>query len=75
MLYGKWKVGAAYRSGDATIALLGFASKRFALSYSYDITVSKLTNATGGSHEFALGLYLGKMQEKRNSISWLKDLF
>lgn len=75
MLYGKWKVGAAYRSGDAMIALLGFTSKRFALSYSYDLTVSKLTNATGGSHEFAFALYLGNMQEKRNSISWLKDLF
>ncbi len=75
ILYDNWKIGAAYRSGDAVIALLGFTSKRFTFSYSYDITVSKLTNATGGSHEFTLALYWGKMQEKRNSISWLKDLF
>ncbi len=75
VLLGHFKIGAAYRNSDALIGLLGYASKRFAVSYSYDYTVSKLTNATGGSHEFAFAVFLGSMQEKRSSISWLKDLF
>ncbi len=48
-------VGAWYRHAfenpDAVIALLGFMTQKFKVGYSYDYTVSRLTNATGGAHE------------------------
>lgn len=74
-LHGKWKIGAAYRNNDSFIGLLGFVTNAFAVSYSYDYTVSRLTNATAGSHEITLAYYFGKMQEKRASIPWMKNLF
>lgn len=39
---------------DAAIALLGFEHRQYKIGYTYDYTVSKLTNATGGSHEVSL---------------------
>ncbi|MCX7697366.1 MAG: type IX secretion system membrane protein PorP/SprF [Bacteroidales bacterium] len=41
---------------DAVILLIGFLNPSFRVGYSYDLTVSKLTNATGGAHEFSLTL-------------------
>ncbi|MEI6747733.1 MAG: type IX secretion system membrane protein PorP/SprF [Bacteroidales bacterium] len=40
-----------FENPDAIIALLGFQHAQFKVGYSYDYTVSKLTNATGGAHE------------------------
>jgi len=42
-------------NADAIIALLGFQYKQLKFGYSYDITISKLQNATGGAHEISLG--------------------
>lgn len=42
-------------NADAIIALLGFQYKNLKFGYSYDITVSKLQNASGGAHEISLG--------------------
>jgi len=39
---------------DAAIALLGFEYENLKLGYSYDYTLSRLTNATGGAHEISL---------------------
>lgn len=75
ILHGKWKIGASYRDRDSYIGLFGFVTRSFAISYSYDYTISRLTNATAGSHEIALAYYFGKMQEKRASIPWMKELF
>jgi type IX secretion system PorP/SprF family membrane protein len=46
-------IGAFYRNRDALIAVLGFERKFFAIRYSYDITISPLTNATAGAHELS----------------------
>lgn len=46
--------GLWYRNEDAFIVLVGIQSTNFRFGYSYDVTVSKLSNATAGSHELSL---------------------
>lgn len=46
--------GVWYRNKDAFITLIGFQTKNFRFGYSYDVTVSKLTAATAGSHEISV---------------------
>jgi len=52
-------IGTWYRhdvtNGDAVIVLLGFQHENLKFGYSYDITISKLQNATGGAHEISVG--------------------
>jgi type IX secretion system PorP/SprF family membrane protein len=50
--------GLWYRNVDAFILLVGLQKGAFKIGYSYDITVSKLTNASAGSHELSLGIQL-----------------
>lgn len=54
--YGAIIGGLWYRSNDSFIALVGLHKGMFKFGYSYDITVSRLTNATAGSHELSVGL-------------------
>jgi len=50
--------GLWYRNNDAMIVLVGIDDKRYKLGYSYDVTVSGLSGASGGSHELSLTLLL-----------------
>ncbi len=48
---------SGYMSNDAFVFIFGVKFDQFDIGYSYDMTVSELGPATGGSHEIAL-LYL-----------------
>lgn len=56
--------GLWYRSNDAMILLLGIDATRYKLGYSYDITLSKLGNVSGGAHELSF-VYRLPCREKR----------
>lgn len=62
---GPFVGGIWYRSNDSFIALVGIQKGIFRLGYSYDITISRLTNATAGSHEVSLGLQFGCRQPRK----------
>jgi type IX secretion system PorP/SprF family membrane protein len=57
--------GLWYRNSDSFIALIGFQTGILKFGYSYDITVSKLTNTTAGSHEISLGLQFDCKPKRR----------
>jgi len=56
--------GAYYRFNESNTDALAFQAGarfwHFQAGYSYDLTVSKLTNATGGSHEVFLNYFFEK---------------
>lgn len=69
--------GAWYRCNienpDAVILMLGLQYNNFQIGYSYDITVSKLANVTGGAHEVSLSYKFenwgnNKSRTKRHAI-------
>lgn len=54
-------IGASYRTGDALIGIVEYqANQRFRIGYSFDMTVSKLSKYTAGSHEIMIGYDFGK---------------
>jgi len=67
MYYSKGPImgGLWYRNSDAFIALIGFQTGIMKFGYSYDITVSNLTNTTAGSHEISVGLLFDCKPRKR----------
>lgn len=52
--YSCMRAGIGVRKGDAIILLFGVQGERISASYSYDITTSSLSTASGGSHEISL---------------------
>jgi type IX secretion system PorP/SprF family membrane protein len=52
------KFGVGFRTGfdnpDSFISMIGYQNSRISVGYSYDVTISRLANATGGSHEISL---------------------
>jgi type IX secretion system PorP/SprF family membrane protein len=50
--------GLWYRNKDAFIILVGLQQGLFKFGYSYDVTISRLTNATAGAHEISFALQL-----------------
>jgi len=45
-----------FKNSDAVVLMVGVQASMFKIGYSYDLTVSKLTNATGGAHEVSFAL-------------------
>lgn len=68
-------VGLWFRNGienaDAFIFQLGFQQDYFKIGYSYDVTVSKLSNNTSGAHELSLGILL-PCPEKRHKVKAIR---
>ncbi|MBP3762901.1 MAG: PorP/SprF family type IX secretion system membrane protein [Bacteroidales bacterium] len=71
-LYLDWQpflVGVWFRNGlenaDAFIFQMGFQHDCFKVGYSYDVTVSKLANASAGAHELTLGVLLPVPEHKK----------
>jgi type IX secretion system PorP/SprF family membrane protein len=63
--YDKFSLGASYRSNDAVVAFMGFKFKeRYHIGYSYDITMTELSNYTKGSHEIMLGFDLTRKKDQ-----------
>ncbi|MBX7201455.1 MAG: type IX secretion system membrane protein PorP/SprF [Bacteroidia bacterium] len=50
--------GLWYRNKDAFIILAGLQQGLFKFGYSYDVTISRLTNATAGAHEISFAMQL-----------------
>jgi type IX secretion system PorP/SprF family membrane protein len=51
---GSFVGGLWYRNSDAFIVLIGLQTDHFKVGYSYDVTVSKLSSNTAGSHEISM---------------------
>lgn len=56
--YEMFTFGTWFRNRDAFILTMGLSTNSFKLGYSYDVTVSRLTNQSGGSHEVSMGFFL-----------------
>jgi type IX secretion system PorP/SprF family membrane protein len=63
--YDKFLLGLAMRTGDAFIVQAGFQMPLFRIGYSYDHTISALSNATRGSHEVMLVFNMKHKKEKK----------
>ena len=58
-----------YSNNDALILLIGYKMKDvISIGYSYDITISKLTIASGGSHEISLIYEYAQPKYKRDNM-------
>jgi type IX secretion system PorP/SprF family membrane protein len=63
--HGPITAGVWYRTRDAFIALVGFHTDKFKFGYSYDVTTSRLTTATAGSHEISMQMTFNCKIKKR----------
>jgi type IX secretion system PorP/SprF family membrane protein len=57
MVLGVW-FRHAFENSDAVVILLGLQHENYRIGYSYDYTVSQLSNATGGAHEISFAWVL-----------------
>jgi type IX secretion system PorP/SprF family membrane protein len=58
--YKEWLwAGVSYRHTDAVVGMLGLnINERFKFGYSYDFSLSRFNDFTGGGHEIVLGIML-----------------
>jgi type IX secretion system PorP/SprF family membrane protein len=63
--HGPITAGVWYRTRDSFIALIGFHTEKLKFGYSYDLTTSKLTTQTAGSHEVSLQMQFNCKPKKR----------
>ena len=56
------------RTRDAITILGGYTTGMLSFAYSYDITMSKLINTTGGSHEISLNYKFRNLDNRRKKI-------
>jgi len=61
LVYGFW-----YRNKDSFIALIGIQTDIVKFGYSFDLTVSRLTPATAGSHEISMAIQLDCVPKRRS---------
>lgn len=62
-LFKAYKDG--YSNNDAVAFIVGVKADRFNIGYSYDITISMLTNATMGAHEVCVAYQFCKLKKKK----------
>jgi len=62
-LFGGWYRNNIDIRPDAIIALAGFTTASFQFGYSFDFTLSKLSNFSYGSHEISLTFFIGEKSE------------
>ncbi len=62
-------------NSDAAIVSLGFMFDNFRVTYSYDITISKLSIGSGGSHEIGIVFNLKNLVPERSRINNCLKLF
>ena len=58
-----------YSNNDALVFLLGYQMKEvISIGYSFDLTISRLTIASGGSHEISLIYEYAQPKYKRDNM-------
>lgn len=57
----------SYINHDAIAVLLGYEINNYRIGYSYDLTISKLTAGSGGSHEISLIMEFANRRNKKNA--------
>ena len=62
---GLLTAGFWYRSNDAMIALIGIETAKYKIGYSYDITLSKLSQNSAGAHEVSFTFQFPCKTKKR----------
>jgi type IX secretion system PorP/SprF family membrane protein len=77
--FGSFFAGGWYRhalsNGDAAIALVGFQKGVMKIGYSYDFTISGLSNRTGGTHEFSLIINLDRNRTRKTDYNDCFEIF
>lgn len=58
-MFGGWFRNNLNVRPDAIIALFGIVMEKFQIGYSFDYTLSKLSNYSHGSHEISLTFFMG----------------
>lgn len=64
-LFGGWIRNNFDPRPDALIALVGFSKNNFQFGYSFDYTLSKLSDYSYGSHEISLTFFIGDLNNAK----------